>query len=252
MLNIILSNKEKVATLLSSFGSGIKTPLTYIHPSRYVQHNPLIGDGLQGLKSYLKEMPRNIFVKVLRLMEDGEFVFAHVDHYFDMPLAAFHIFRFEDGMIVEHWDNHQSLSPVVYGRNSITSGTVTISDRSKTEENKDLVKSLMKEILLNGNTGKLINYFNGPDCINHSALSRNKPGALVKWEKLGTIIKYDKIHRILGEGNFVLTVSEGHLNGTPAAFYDLFRIASGKVAEHWDIIEEIKTKDNYKNTNGKF
>jgi hypothetical protein len=110
----------------------------------------------------------------------------------------------------------------------------------------------MKEILLNGNTGKLISYFNGPDCINHSALSGNKPGALIKWEKLGTIIKYDKIHRILGEGNFVLTVSEGHLNGAPAAFYDLFRIANGKVAEHWDIIEEIKTKDNYKNTNGKF
>jgi predicted SnoaL-like aldol condensation-catalyzing enzyme len=251
MLNIVLSNKEKVATLLTSFGSGIKTPLTYIHPTRYIQHNPLIADGLQGLKLHLKEIPRDVTVKVLRLMEDGEFIFAHVEYHFAAPLAGFHIFRFEDGLIVEHWDNRQSLLPIVFGSNSITTGTVTISDRSKTERNKDLVDAAMENIL-NNNMEKLPDYFNGPGCINHSSLCLNKPGAMTKWEKLGTTIKYDKVHRILGEGNFVLVVSEGTLKDRAAAFYDLFRIENDKIVEHWDIIEEAVTTDKYKNTNGKF
>ncbi len=36
-------------------------------------------------------------------------------------------------------------------------------------------------------------------------------------------------HRILAEGNFVLSVSEGSLNGAHTSFYDLFRLADGKI-----------------------
>lgn len=35
-------------------------------------------------------------------------------------------------------------------------------------------------------------------------------------------------------------------------FYDLFRVADGKIAEHWDIIEEIPARDKWANDNGKF
>ena len=47
-------------------------------------------------------------------------------------------------------------------------------------------------------------------------------------------MKYDKVHKILGEGNFVLVASEGTFGGKHTAFYDLFRVANGKIAEHWD------------------
>jgi predicted SnoaL-like aldol condensation-catalyzing enzyme len=57
---------------------------------------------------------------------------------------------------------------------------------------------------------------------------------------------------ILGEGNFVLAVSEGQFLGKHVAFYDLFQIENGKIAEHWDTIEEIPPKENWKNNNGKF
>jgi len=65
-------------------------------------------------------------------------------------------------------------------------------------------------------------------------------------------MKYDQIHKVLGEGNFVLVVSEGHLGGKHSSFYDLFRVENGKIAEHWDTIEEIPTKQQWKNNNGKF
>ncbi len=54
---------------------------------------------------------------------------------------------------------------------------------------------------------------------------------------------YTKNHMILGEGNFVLTVSEGQFLGKQVSFYDLFRIESGKVVEHWDTIEEMPAKE---------
>ena len=37
-------------------------------------------------------------------------------------------------------------------------------------------------------------------------------------------MEYDQVHKVLGEGNFVLTVSEGKFGkGDHVAYYDLFR-----------------------------
>ena len=55
----------------------------------------------------------------------------------------------------------------------------------------------------------------------------------------GNKMQYDRLHRLLAEGNFVLSVSEGFLNGVHSSFYDLYRIANGKLVEHWDTTEAI-------------
>ena len=36
------------------------------------------------------------------------------------------------------------------------------------------------------------------------------------------------------------------------SFYDLFRVENGKIAEHWDVMETIADKKDWKNQNGKF
>ena len=76
--------------------------------------------------------------------------------------------------------------------------------------------------------------------------------ALEEFAKQGIVMKYDRIHRVLGEGDFVLVVSEGSLAGNHSSFYDLFRVADGKLAEHWDTIETIAPRDQWRNENGKF
>lgn len=51
----------------------------------------------------------------------------------------------------------------------------------------------------------------------------------------------------------MLVVSElTSSKGTSAAVYDLFRVENGKVAEHWDVVQEVPAKTEWKNTNGKF
>jgi predicted SnoaL-like aldol condensation-catalyzing enzyme len=68
----------------------------------------------------------------------------------------------------------------------------------------------------------------------------------------GITMKYDCIHKVLAEGNFVLVASEGHFAGKHASFYDLFRVENGKIAEHWDTIDTIPAQTEWKNANGKF
>jgi len=50
--------------------------------------------------------------------------------------------------------------------------------------------------------------------------------------KSGIAMKYDRIHRVLGEGSRVFVVSEGSFAGAHSSFYDLFRVDQGKIAEH--------------------
>lgn len=47
-------------------------------------------------------------------------------------------------------------------------------------------------------------------------------------------------------------MSEGLFAGKQVSFYDLFRVEAGKIAEHWDTIEAIPPRDQWKNNNGKF
>lgn len=58
---------------------------------------------------------------------------------------------------------------------------------------------------------------------------------------------------VIGEGNFVLVVSEiKSPQGTSAAVYDMWRVENGKVAEHWDVGQNVPPQAEWKNTNGKF
>ena len=109
---------------------------------------------------------------------------------------------------------------------------------------------------MNGRLEKLAGYFDGNNYVQHNPqIGDGLSGlgsALEAMAKAGITMKYDRIHTVLGEGNFVLAVSEGHLGGRHSSFYDLFRVQQGKIAEHWDTIEAIPAQNEWKNANGKF
>lgn len=251
-------NKAKVVDLLKSIETGALEPVGYINPNQYIQHNLGVADGLAGFGALLQQLPpKSAKVNTVRAFEDGNYIFAQTDYNFFGPKIGFDIFRFEDDKIVEHWDNLQekpaTLNPS--GR-SMIDGTAKLNDIDQTQKNKELIKNFVQDILVNGKMEKLAGYFNGDNYIQHNpAIPDNLSGlgkALAEMAKQGITMKYDKIHMVLGEGNFVLTVSEGTLGGKHSSFYDLFRVENGKVAEHWDVIEEILPKDKWKNNNGKF
>ncbi|MDX8553397.1 nuclear transport factor 2 family protein [Tenacibaculum sp. 1B UA] len=253
-----ISNKEKVIALLKSIETGAQEPVGYINPHKYIQHNLGVADGLAGFGALLQQLPPNSAkVNTVRAFEDGNFVFTQTDYNFFGPKIGFDIFRFENGKIVEHWDNLQetSANPNPSG-NTMIDGAIEIKDIDKTEENKTLVKNFVNDILVNGKMEKLAGYFDGDNYIQHNPNIANGLSGLGKaleyMASQGITMKYDKVHKVLGEGNFVLTVSEGSFANKPTSFYDLFRVENGKIAEHWDVMETIAPKDESKNNNGKF
>jgi predicted SnoaL-like aldol condensation-catalyzing enzyme len=253
-----ISNKEKAVALLNSIETGDQTAVSYVNAEEYTQHNLSVGDGLAGFAAVLQALPKgSAKVDVIRSFEDGEYVFTHTDYNFFGPKVGFDLFRFKDGLIVEHWDNLdvKSDKPNPSGHTQID-GTTKVTDFDKTDANKTLVKDFIETILMKGEMDKIANFFDGDNYIQHNtAVADGLSGlgqALEAMAKQGIKMVYTKNHKVLGEGNFVLSISEGQFGGADTSFYDLFRVENGKIAEHWDVIETIIPKDQWKNTNGKF
>ncbi len=206
-----MDNKQKVVELLKSIETGATEPVGYINPDKYIQHNLGVADGLQGFGALLEALPPNSAkVRTVRVFQDGNYVFTHTEYNFFGPKIGFDIFRFEDGKIVEHWDNLQETAKPNPSGHTMIDGTVEIKDLDRTEINKTLVRNFVEDILVNGKMEKLAGYFEDDNYIQHNPLIPDQLSglgkALSEWANQGITLKYDKIHRILGEGNFVLVV----------------------------------------------
>ncbi len=67
--------------------------MSVVNENIYIQHNPQTHEGSEGLATLFKRLsetsPR---INIVRLFEDGDFVFAHTEY------------DFSTRNIVEHWD----------------------------------------------------------------------------------------------------------------------------------------------------
>ncbi|MBB5577003.1 nuclear transport factor 2 family protein [Rhizobium paranaense] len=228
-----------------------------IDPAKYIQHNLAAADGLKGFGELLAALPKgSAKVNTVRVFQDGDFVFAHSSYDFIGPKIGFDIFRFEDGKIVEHWDNLQETSGPNPSGHTMVDGPTGAKDLDKTVVNKTVVSGFVDDILVNGRMEKLAGYFDGDNYVQHNPqIGDGLTGlgaALKAMADAGISMKYEKVHQVLGKGDFVLTVSEGTFADKPTSFYDLFRVQNGKIAEHWDTIQPIPAKSEWKNQNGKF
>lgn len=252
------SPKEQVVALLKSIETGDSGPVAFINPNKYIQHNLSIKDGLQGFGEALAQLPKgSARVNTVRVFQDGDYVFAHTEYNFFGPKIGFDVFRFEQGQIVEHWDNLvETPSQPNPSGHTMTDGSTELKDLDKTSENKALVRQFVQDVLMGQAPEKLTSYFDGDNYIQHNpSIADGLSGlgaALEEMAKNNVALVYSKLHKVLGEGNFVLTISEGKLGAQEVTYYDLFRVENGKIAEHWDVIEPLLPKEQWQNTNGKF
>jgi len=249
------NKKDQICTLLKGIETGDPEAVTVVNESKYIQHNPLTREGNVGLAELFNRLsqtsPR---VDIVRVFEDGDYVFAHTDYDFNVEEIGFEVFRFEDGQAVEHWDNlqHKPDSPNLSGHTMID-GPTEATDLDRTEENRTLVRSFFDDVLVSDQSEKLDRYIDSEGYTEHNPDMADGLSALRASLSSNTKVKtYHKLHRLLAEGSFVLSVGEGSLDGVHSSFYDLFRVAEGKLVEHWDTIEAIPPRSEWKNDNGKF
>ncbi|MEM1236982.1 MAG: nuclear transport factor 2 family protein [Pseudomonadota bacterium] len=255
------SNKElAIEALTETLGKGnVDAVDTYFDPS-YIQHNPDVPSGTEALKGLIAGLHESGQFKAdfARVIADGDMVAFHgrYEGFGPTPLIAFDVFRMEDGKMVEHWDNlieEQPLNPS--GRSQID-GATEITDLDQTEANKAKVEEFITKSLINHEEVNITDYISPVTYLQHNPMVADGLegfGAFMgEMAAQGITMDYTKIHKIIGEGNFVLTLSEGALGGEPQAFYDLFRLEEGLIVEHWDIIAPMPGPDAAANDAGKF
>ncbi|MEM9015288.1 MAG: nuclear transport factor 2 family protein, partial [Pseudomonadota bacterium] len=162
-----------------------------------------------------------------------------------------------DGLIVEHWDNLAPITPPNPSGRTQFDGATEVTDLDKTEANKALVEGFVRDVLMNGESDKMTTYINPDKYLQHnSQVADGLDGlgeALAFFAENGLVMEYETLHKVLGQGNFGLTMSEGKFGaGDHVAFYDLFRVEDGLIVEHWDVIQTIPPREEWKNDNGKF
>ena len=257
------SQTEKALALINTFATGDTETARELLDENYIQHNLAYGTGEAAFLSsveYLASAPVPTTVDNIRAFEDGDYVFLQTVYNFAGAgeQVAFDIFRFdEDGEIAEHWDNLAALAdqPNPSGRTQ-TDGAMALTDLDKTEENRQLVENFLYDVMQGHNPDKTADYFDGDAYIQHNtAIADGVSGlnaALTALAEQGIQMIYDETHMVLAQGNFVLAVSEGTYGGVPTSYYDLWRVESGKIAEHWDVMETIADQSTWQNSNGKF
>ncbi len=251
--------KDQIRKLLKGIETGDPEAVSVVNEDKYIQHNPLTPEGSEGLAElFIRLAQTSPRVDIVRIFEDGDYVFAHTDYNFNVLEIGFEVFRFEDGLAVEHWDNlqHKHSGPNRSGHTMID-GPTEITDLDKTDFNRELVRSFVEKVLINGQLDLLEDYIDAEGYMEHNPhLADGLPAlrsALAAPASDGTpMVNYKRMHRLLAEGNFLLSVSEGFRNGVHSSFYDLFRVDDGKIVEHWDTTEAVPPRTEWKNDNGKF
>ena len=257
-----MTNKEKALALIGTFESGDTKAARELLAEGYIQHNLAYGTGRDafiGSVEYLASAPVKTTVENIRAFEDGDKVFLQTVYNFAGAgkQVAFDIFRFdENGKITEHWDNLAVFAAPNPSNHTQIDGYMAVEDLDKTEENRELVRNFLIDVMQGKHPGKTASYFDGDRYIQHNiSIADGLSGlgtALAELSKQGIQMIYNTTHQVLAEGNFVLGVSEGTFGGVPTFYYDLWRVENGKIAEHWDVMETIADPSTWKNSNGKF
>jgi predicted SnoaL-like aldol condensation-catalyzing enzyme len=128
-------------------------------------------------KKFVSGLPKDTKVNTVRIFADGDYVVAHSEITLSSPQIVFDIFRFENGLIVEHWDNREAKCPRPNGsgRTQID-GPTEITDRDKTEANKALANEYFEVVVIGGKRDQALKYrdqFHQHNCYGED----NKSGA---------------------------------------------------------------------------
>ncbi|MCG5052205.1 MAG: nuclear transport factor 2 family protein [Myxococcales bacterium] len=215
-----MSTKETVGAFLSAVAKNDSATMRQLANADYIQHNPYVPTGLEPFIGMLPVLQgAGTTAENVRMFQDGNYVFMHNLWHNAKPfgadeMVAFDIIRVDDnGKVAEHWDAMTALVKQTASGRTQTDGPVKPKDLDKTEANKALARSMVEDILMGKNPGKIGEYISADKYHQHNPQIKDGLAglgeAVAYLTSQNNMFKYTKIHKVLGEGDFVLVVSEG-------------------------------------------
>jgi len=216
----------------------------------YIQHNPLIPNGVAPVRGFVESLAAvtQPIIAVQRAIAEGEFAAVH-SHYAWSPTfqldggrgsAVVDIFRFgPEGTIVEHWDVAQAVPETSVNAHTMLDGAgdpAVAIPAAALAANKALVMRFFQTVNT-GDTSAFSTLF-AEDYIQHNPHVANGRDAVVRlFSERGpaqTVVK-----RLIAQGDLVFA----HVHYVPRnlAGVDIYRLADGRIVEHWDVLQEIPT-----------
>lgn len=155
--------------LFVDFDVDAATPL--IDPD-YIQHNPGAPTGAGAIFGFVPALGASgVGLEVHRTLEMGNLVAYHSTYtnaqlFGGDTLVGFDVYRVEDGVLKEHWDNLQALVGPSPSGNTMTDGATRMKDRKKTRANKALaiafveMSSLLANLIKSQSSSRRRSIFN--------------------------------------------------------------------------------------------
>ncbi|MCH9817211.1 MAG: nuclear transport factor 2 family protein [Actinomycetia bacterium] len=229
---------------------------------RYTQHSTGVRDGADGFVEFFGAfLERNPIrdIHILRAIEDGQFVFLHASQSLnngESRWITMDMFDTDDhDRIVEHWDVITEWVDSATSGHSQIDGPTEVTDLDQTAANKALVTAFVNEVLVTGRADEVGKYVSTQTYIEHSPqAAAGTDGLSASAAQVGaasTPLVYKYVHKILAQGNFVVTYCLTQLGAEDLAVFDLYRIEDGLIVEHWNAMEPLPRGDMLVNQ-GKF
>ena len=109
-----MTNKELVLTaVVDTFNKRDLTAFDKYFTKNYIQHNPLVPDGLEAVRKWVTTLPKDFRYDPGVITESDNIVMIHarLNNLYGKTYIAVDIFRVENGKLAEHWDVLQEEVP---------------------------------------------------------------------------------------------------------------------------------------------
>lgn len=226
---------------------------------RYIQHSTGVRDGVEGFveffEPFIARTPERD-IRVIRSIVDGRYVFVHVFQSLNGGEAEWVTTDFfdtdEDDKIIEHWDVIAPYTARTPSGHTSIDGPTEITDLEATAANKAIVRNMIEDLLMpGGDVGAIARYI-APGYVQHTAdLADGIQPFRALLETPNRPLGYREIVLLVGQGNFVATLSRITREDAEYAQVDVFRLEGGLIVEHWDNVEPVPPPEELVNS-GKF
>jgi predicted SnoaL-like aldol condensation-catalyzing enzyme len=247
---------EKLDNVVHFFVDGVtegrlRTALDQYVAFSMIEHGPAADTGRRGLAdAYAPIVARydRRFVQPIRGFEDGPSVLLHTFQsygYGDIERVCFDIADTdEDHRIIEHWSVSAPLARIPRSGYSQIDGPTFVEDVGITVPNKRLVAAYTAEVVIGRDADRGPRYV-AIDCVDHDPNAGPcEPGLALTGPHTAAdgLVRYLRVVRLLGCGNFVATLSDITIDGKPGLVCDLYRLHDACIVEHWNTMQAVPVR----------